>query len=239
MKDCFNKVILNSGLKFLIHLVIYWVFDGIILLLKLILSDMNTKNELNGSKSLEWIYSFCIIFADISGVIFKFFYEKPNQSGRRTLAELNPISTEHGKDHKINILLLVSSVLEFLLRISDLVYMIVLVRRIYPIGMIFLFSFDIICRYLLFIFAAFKEKENLNTFTVISMSINGLGAFYFFFINRRYYLIEYLHYITLTVLKLLLVPLRDVINDYLLSKKEKNLQRWLTFQLHVDGLIII
>ena len=239
MKDCLYKLIYSGGLKFLMHLFIYWALDGIILLLKLILSGMNTKNELNGSKSLEWIYSFCIIFADISGVIFKFFYEKPNQSGRRTLAELNPISTEHGKDHKINILLLVSSVLEFLLRISDLVYMIVLVRQIYPIGMIFLFSFDIICRYLLFIFAAFKEKEKLNTFTVISMSINGLGAFYFFFINRRYYIIEYLHYIALTVLKLLIVPLRDVINDYLLSKKEIEPSKIMFFRGIVNLILML
>ena len=149
----------------------------------------------------------------------------------------NPI--EHGKDHKINILLLVSSVLEFLLRISDLVYMIVLVRRIYPIGMIFLFSFDIICRYLLFIFAAFKEKENLNTFTVISMSITFLGGIYFFFVNRRYYIIEYLHYIALTVLKLLIVPLRDVINDYLLSKKEIEPSKIMFFRGIVNLILML
>jgi hypothetical protein len=250
MKDCLYKLIYSGGLKFLMHLFIYWALDGIILLLKLILSGMNTKNELNGSKSLEWIYSFCIIFADISGVIFKFFFEKKSDKNLKSsirlesLAEisinkysLNPI--EHGKDHKINILLLVSSVLEFLLRISDLVYMIVLVRRIYPIGMIFLFSFDIICRYLLFIFAAFKEKENLNTFTVISMSITFLGGIYFFFVNRRYYIIEYLHYIALTVLKLLIVPLRDVINDYLLSKKEIEPSKIMFFRGIVNLILML
>ena len=250
MKDCLYKLIYSGGLKFLMHLFIYWALDGIILLLKLILSGMNTKNELNGSKSLEWIYSFCIIFADISGVIFKFFFEKKSDKNLKSsirlesLAEISihkysPNQIEHGKDHKINILLLVSSVLEFLLRISDLVYMIVLVRQIYPIGMIFLFSFDIICRYLLFIFAAFKEKEKLNTFTVISMSINGLGAFYFFFINRRYYIIEYLHYIALTVLKLLIVPLRDVINDYLLSKKEIEPSKIMFFRGIVNLILML
>ena len=92
MKDCLYKLIYSGGLKFLMHLFIYWALDGIILLLKLILSGMNTKNELNGSKSLEWIYSFCIIFADISGVIFKFFFEKKSDKNLKSSIRLESLA---------------------------------------------------------------------------------------------------------------------------------------------------
>ena len=86
--------------------------------------------------------------------------------------------------------------------------------------MIFLFSYDIIFRYLFFIFAAFKEKKKLYTFTVISMCIICPCVFFFFFLNKRYCDEDYSEYIALTLLKLIVVPLRDVINDYLMSKKQ-------------------
>ena len=104
--------------------------------------------------------------------------------------------------------------------------MIVSDRKIYPMGMIFLFSYDIFFRYTFLRVAAFNEKKDkldtfkLNTFTVIFMFIICPGAIYFFFLNKRNYFIEYLLYIALTLLKLIMVPLRDVINDYLLSEKK-------------------
>ena len=234
MKTCFNKVKDRKGLMFLMYLGLYWICDGIIVVLKSSLSRMNTTNELNSSKSLEWFYSCSMILADVFVVIFQFILKK--KSDKKFLF-LSPI--EFIKDYKKYKLLLVSSLLEFLLRISDLVYMIALVRQIYPIGMIFLFSYDIIFRYLFFMFASFKEKKKLDTFTVISMSIICPCVIFFFFLNKRYYAEDYSQYIGLTLLKLLVVPLRDVLNDYLLSKKEVEPSEIMSFRGIVNLIFMI
>ena len=123
--------------------------------------------------------------------------------------------------------------------------MIVSDRKIYPMGMIFLFSYDIFFRYTFLRVAAFNEKKDkldtfkLNTFTVIFMFIICPGAIYFFFLNKRNYFIEYLLYIALTLLKLIMVPLRDVINDYLLSKKEVEPYKIMFFRGIVNLILML
>ena len=71
-------------LKLLQLLNTYWELDLIIILFKFGLSRMNTRNELNGLKSLEWFYSCCIILADIFGVIFKFIHKKKSDEKSRS-----------------------------------------------------------------------------------------------------------------------------------------------------------
>ena len=234
METSGNKVIDKKGLMLLMYLGFYWVYDGMIVALKSSLSRMNKANKFNSSKSLEWFYCFSIILADAFIIIFQLFLKKKSD---KKILFLSP--NEFKKDYKKYLLLFVSSSLEFLIRISDLVYMIVLVRRIYPIGMIFLFSFYIIFRYLFFMFAAFKEKKKLYTFTVISMCIICPCAFFFFFLNKRYCDDDYSQYIALTLLKLIMVPLRDIINDYLMSKRQVEPSDIMSFRGFVNLIFMI
>ena len=137
----------KKGLMRLMYFGFYWTFDGIIVLLKSTLSKMNKANEFNVSKSLEWFYCCSMILADVLIILFQFISKKKSD---KKFQILSPV--EISKDYKKYKLLFVSSILEFLIRISDFAYMIALVRQIYPIGMIFLFSYDIFFRYLFFSF---------------------------------------------------------------------------------------
>ena len=223
----------KKGLMLFMYFGFYWTFDGIIVLLKSTLSKMNKSNEFNASKSLEWFYSCSMILADVLIILFQFISKKKSD---KKFQILSPV--EISKDYKKYKLLFVSSILEFLIRISDFAYMIALVRQIYPIGMIFLFSYDIIFRYIYFKAADFKENKRLDTFTVILMSIICPFVIYFFCLYRRDYLEDYMHYILLALFKNLMVPLRDVINDYLMSKKQVEPSEIMSFRGIVNLILL-
>ena len=229
MKDFCNSIsCFSKGLPILFHLCIYWVLDGFIMISKYNISGGKERNELDFIKSIEWFYVCCLILSDVFGIIFQFIFEKKNKNIFQfflLFQKQNEIADENNdyyeiKDYEKYKYLLFSSLLEFLIRISDLLYMIALTKQIYPLGMIWLFSFDFLFRYISFMFANFKRPTKLDTLTIISLCVISPALIFFFIKFREVYLMDYLFYFVLIGFKIIMGSLKDIINNYLLDEKQ-------------------
>lgn len=162
----------------------------------------------------EWAFCTCIIICDFLGIIFKYIFERTSD----TKDETDP-NKEKQKIFESLKLIIFTSFLSFLFRTVDFLYLIINQKNIIQIGENYVISFEFFFRFMIFRFANPKKPKNLDNLVLIIMTIIGIFFLLFFFFYGHISK-DNIYYRIIVNLKIAIVPIEDVINNYLLEEKK-------------------
>lgn len=194
-----------------------------------------TNRSLEIIKTNHWVLCLSLFLADLLGILFHYAFEREEDEKKKDKDEL----PEKEKVMQSLYLVLISSLLSFLSISSDFFYLIILKYESDKLGDNSILIVDFSLR---FILCKVIELKKTTSFDYLSMGLIAIGSICTFaiLILKGNFTNETLFSRIILYLKIVIKPIEDIINNYLLKiKKIKNSSIMLTRGFYNVSLITI